>query len=276
MLEVPWPVTTVYRWPWQRVLFDPIRDANPFFHLFEALWMLAGRNDVAFPAMFVKRMAEFSDDGVMLNGAYGYRWRHHFGRDNLERVVRDLLADRDTRRAYLPIWDGTFDGWRETKDMPCNVGVNFRIRDEKLHMTVFCRSNDILWGCYGANAVHFAFLQEYVAAHVGVGLGPYTQVSDSFHAYCERPDWAKAALITGLDGPYPAYLPLLQAVERPEQIDADLTDFFSGELVRFRTLFFEEVVGPMSMAWTSRNPFLLERPDLDWHKAGRAWLQRRL
>src|SRR4051812_37796218 len=45
VLEHPEPVTTVYRKPWQRVLFDEVRDANPFFHFFESLWMLGGRND---------------------------------------------------------------------------------------------------------------------------------------------------------------------------------------------------------------------------------------
>ena len=41
-LEYPEPVCTVYERPLERVLFDAIRDANPFFHLMEALWMLAG------------------------------------------------------------------------------------------------------------------------------------------------------------------------------------------------------------------------------------------
>jgi hypothetical protein len=41
------PVVTCYSAPTQRVLFSPMRDANPFFHLMEALWMLAGRDDVA-------------------------------------------------------------------------------------------------------------------------------------------------------------------------------------------------------------------------------------
>ena len=44
----PEPVTTVCERPEERVLFHCERDANPFFHLFEALWMLAGRNDLAY------------------------------------------------------------------------------------------------------------------------------------------------------------------------------------------------------------------------------------
>ena len=33
----------------------------------------------------------------------------------------------------------------------------------KLCMTVCNRSNDMLWGAYGANVVHMSMLQEFVA-----------------------------------------------------------------------------------------------------------------
>lgn len=52
-------------------------------------------------------------------------------------------------------------------------------------MTVFCRSNDIIWGCYGANAVHFSMLQEYLATYIGCPVGIYQQVSVNWHAYVE-------------------------------------------------------------------------------------------
>ena len=85
IIEVPCPVTTTYLRPLRRILFDSVRDCNPFFHFFESLWMLAGRNDVAFVEKFNKRMATFSDDGSTLNGAYGYRWRRHFSyKENAE------------------------------------------------------------------------------------------------------------------------------------------------------------------------------------------------
>ena len=54
----PWPVATVYARPWERVLFDPVRDANPIFHLHEALWMLAGESDARWLDRFVKDFSE--------------------------------------------------------------------------------------------------------------------------------------------------------------------------------------------------------------------------
>ena len=52
--------------PCERVLLYPERNANPFFHLYESLWMLAGRNDVAGPARYAKNMNNYSDNGVTL------------------------------------------------------------------------------------------------------------------------------------------------------------------------------------------------------------------
>ena len=46
VIVFPDPVTTVYAKPCERVMFWSERDANPAFHLYEALWMLAGRDDV--------------------------------------------------------------------------------------------------------------------------------------------------------------------------------------------------------------------------------------
>ena len=71
VLQAPWPVTTVYQNPLERVVFWPERDANPFFHLYESLWMLAGRNDIAPLTRYAKNMANYSDDGETQHGAYG-------------------------------------------------------------------------------------------------------------------------------------------------------------------------------------------------------------
>lgn len=181
VLVMPEPVTTHYRFPQQRVLFDAARDANPFFHLFEALWMLSGADDIAVPAYFVKQMAEYSDDGVTQHAAYGKRWNRH---GQLERCLEHLRQDPDSRRAIISIWDATIDGFpHQSKDFPCNTTLKFWIDQGALNMVVFNRSNDIIWGCYGANAVHFSFLQEYMASLLRVNIGFYEQVSCDFHAY---------------------------------------------------------------------------------------------
>ena len=161
------PVTTMYMQPEERVLFWPERDANPFFHFYEGLWMLGGRNDVASLTRFVKRMSEFSDNGTTFHGAYGHRWRKHFGLDQLQMIISHFRNDPLCRRQVLQMWDPRCDLVLPGKDIPCNLEAHFLVRDSQLDMLVSNRSNDIIWGTYGANAVHFSMLQEFVAAAVG-------------------------------------------------------------------------------------------------------------
>lgn len=202
------PVMTTYEAPRNRVLVNMKRDANPFFHLFESLWMLAGRNDLAFPQKFVSTFGQFSDDGATLWGAYGYRWRNHFGYDQLKVIIEELKRNPSTRRAVLQMWDGgaawdTGDsdvtGRANTdmmqgdlniavsggKDVPCNTAAYFDTIGGKLNMTVTCRSNDAVLGAAGANVVHFSFLLEYMAFMTGLPMGVYRQFSNNYHLYTE-------------------------------------------------------------------------------------------
>ena len=239
-LEIPEPVTTVYERPWERVLLNPVRDANPFFHFFEALWILAGRDDVKFLTEFNKRMVDYSDDGVVFNAPYGYRLRHgilNAQHDQLARVIDILRGDPDSRQAVCQIWDED-DLYENTKDKACNMSIVFRIRNTpqchpQLHMTVYNRSNDMLWGAYGANMVQFSTVQEYVARHLGIALGPYTQVSNSFHVYLDGPGGSLWDRLVTLNAPFVEYpddtLVSMCQGNHPEQMihfDNDLELFF--------------------------------------------------
>jgi|TARA_R110000851_G_scaffold321714_2_gene487284 thymidylate synthase len=185
VLEASTPVTTTFQNPNERVLFSPERDAHPFFHFIESLWMLSGAKDVETVAFYVKRMETFSDDGETLWGAYGHRWRSYFHKDQIKMIIEALQRNPDDRRCVLQMWDANKDLGKAGLDVPCNTNIYFKIRDNKLFMTVCCRSNDIIWGAYGANAVHMSMLQEFIAGAVGVELGEYSQISDSYHAYQE-------------------------------------------------------------------------------------------
>ena len=197
-----YPVTTVYEKPDERVVFYPDRDANPYFHFMEGLWMIAGRNDVEWISRFNASIANYSDDGVTFHGAYGYRWRKHFGFDQIDIIAEQLRANPDDRRIVLQMWDPKVDLARGGKDFPCNTAIKFRIVDGRLDMTVENRSNDMIWGAYGANAVHFSMLQEYMAAKIGVSLGHYWQVSTNFHSYMDTLKKHSVLLLEKPSSPY--------------------------------------------------------------------------
>lgn len=252
MIEVPFPVTTVYEKPEQCVLFCQYRDANPYFHFFESLWMLAGKNDVEFVKNFAGNMAKFSDNSVTLHGAYGFRWRNHFKFDQLDFLIKEIRRNPDSRRLVMAMWDPASDIEGLSLDHPCNTHIYFRVRDGQLDMTVCNRSNDVIWGAYGANAVHMAMLQRYVAMKTEYAVGVYYQVSNSYHYYPEIDKQRRVVEdCAEIDDRYGevSHCQFLYFDETPAQWDMDLSAFFNGLYDQLMTIFFTETVIPMWNSW---------------------------
>lgn len=200
VLRFPTPVTTVWSQPANRIMWSANRDCNPMFHYAEAFWMLAGRNDVATVAKLSPNMLNYSDNQETLWGAYGFRWREHFGIDQISLIIDELKSNPTSRRCVLQMWDGQyFVGTSDLqnsdlivatsggKDVPCNTSIYFDPQDGVLNMTVCNRSNDMVFGAYGANVVHMSILHEYVAAQIGMQLGTYYQISNNLHLYLDVP-----------------------------------------------------------------------------------------
>ncbi len=298
VLKFDSPVSTLYTKPRERVLFWEKRDANPYFHLMESLWMLGGRMDVAFLAQFVKRMEEYSDDGETFHGAYGHRWRTLFGMDQLDSISGALKSNPSCRRQVLQMWDAGYDiDQPDKRDLPCNTHAYFQRNVEgALDMMVSNRSNDMLWGAYGANAVHFSMLQEYIAARIGCEVGRYWQVSFNMHAYTKILEQTKIQGLRLLVGgptkmdrldPYAAGavqpFPLVNG--SIDQWDEDLKIFLgsNGTAVGMRDRFFRRVAVPMMESHIhhrngDKNDALKRADDIvatDWRMACIEWLQRR-
>ena len=300
VLVSPVPVTTIYSHPLERVLFDEARDANPFFHVVESLWMLAGRDDLKTLTDYVSSFSNFSDDGKVIRGAYGARWRDWFYvpceeiRDQLPWAIARLKKDPNDRRVVIGMYDPPMDQKATdngSKDIPCNLSVAPWIdTDGKLSMTIFCRSNDIIWGAYGANAVHFSFLMEYLAAGIGVEVGTMYQVSNNYHGYLatiEKSDrWTNPYEFSYSHFPLAAFGDY--DVQNLKQFDEDLTIFFDEpSAVGIRSRFLRQVACPIVLSHQAyrnkKDPYrftkALEivnqcRAD-DWKAACIQWLSRR-
>ncbi len=283
------PVTTVYEKPAERVLFWEARDANPFFHLYESLWMLGGRRDVDSIAFYVDRMRTFSDDGSTLHGAYGHRWLFHFGFDQLAKIGEALRINPEDRRCVLQVWDAENDLAVSSKDIPCNTHAYFSVSYEgNLDMTVSCRSNDIIWGAYGANAVHWSMLQEYVAALAKRPVGTYYQVSNNYHAYTDvfQPlfDELMANHLAPFHSVYGSRIKPYPLVNTdPEEWGRDLESFLDEPAGKVRDPFFSCVAVPAHDAYRfHKDGSALEAlkqaekvQATDWRLAMVQWLQRR-
>lgn len=358
VLTIEEPMTITYERPIERVLFNIARDASPAFHLYEALWMLAGRNDLAPLQYYVSTFDSFSDDGEVLNGAYGYRWRHARSpetrippkfRDNndlhldqLNVLVEHLKQNPGSRRAVLQMWnveddllkigfglcqacDGEgsmmqqwgkeamlksrgralpFTDGRKgvyyvnaqgeeiglktiggpcskcggsgqesySKDVCCNLSVMFSLRtlsastggfvdgegagvEQVLDMTVTNRSNDMIWGMLGANIVHFSFLQEYMAARLGVQVGVYNHFTNNLHVYTER--WEPGKWLDGYGPNRDMHSPRIYSYEKDVKLVVPLVHdaaTFEEELPAFVTF----NAGAPQLEWRThwREPFL--------------------
>ena len=286
VLVMPSPVTTTYTHPQERVLFNANRNCNPFFHLMEGLWMLAGRNDVEWIGRYNTSFKKFSDDGETFHGAYGYRWRNFFKMDQINKVIGILKANPKDRRAVIQMWDAASDLGHDGKDFPCNLSMAFRVRDKVLDITVFNRSNDIIWGAYGANAVHMSMLQEYIAAHLGVGIGEYHQVSNNYHAYVDIMEKTGIPPHHPLDPYADGRVKPYQMITDPNTWDIDLLNFMMDPLGKqfYSNTFFYEVAQPVAMVQTLvKEKKLMNAAEMcsqikaqDWHKACKQWVARRI
>lgn len=301
VLEALEPFTTVYANPRNRVLMIPERDANPFFHLFESLWILAGRKDVAWLSQFNSNIANYSDDGEWFHAAYGRRLRHTYCVDQIEEVIVLLRRDPNTRRAVLVIWDPIQDLNADSKDIPCNDIITLKIRDGKLNMTVFNRSNDVIWGAYGANAVQFSMIQEYIAGMLNVEVGVYRQISDNMHIYLDNSqyDTLKNVHPSEYNGVYRNIdaSPIMNESKnwmRDLMVFMDMaepfnnkffdTTYFSPQnrgIVKFHNDWFANTVYPMFRVWKNHKKngngtsYLKNIEAEDWRIAATQWMTKR-
>lgn len=299
-LRIPEPTTITYERPTERVLFNQMRDANCFFHLYEAIWMLSGRNDVEPLAYYNSQIRQFSDDGLTFNGAYGYRWRGcGTGFDQIKEIVRQLKEDPDSRRCVLDMWNPGLDLFRNpNKDKCCNLCAVFSISEGRLNMSVYNRSNDLIWGTLGANVVHFSFLLEYVAAWLGLQVGKYHQISTDQHVYTDRfePEkWLAWYNDTSgfdgklsIDGDYSFTIKTIPLVKDPATFDRECAKFverhsrdaLAGD---YKEPFLELVAQPMMIAfhWHKRRDYSAALACIetvqsgDWRIAATNWLLKR-
>jgi thymidylate synthase len=174
---------TTLEQPLERYLFLPKRHNDVFAQFAEAMWVLAGRDDIAWLSRYLPRAPDYSDDGQTWHGAYGPRLRRWAGDvDQLDKVRRLLSEDQASRRAVMVLFDPVQD-FVDSKDVPCNNWLSWIARDGKLHLNAAIRSNDAMWGFSGANAFEWSILQELMAYWLELEVGSAKYFATSFHLY---------------------------------------------------------------------------------------------
>lgn len=276
-----------------RIILNPDRDANPFFHCMEFIWMMAGRNDLEWIWQFNKNIEQYAEPehgyayeksvykGRYFHGAYGHRWRKHFGFDQIENAVKMLIASQEDRRVTIATWDPAIDMGSIALDIPCNTQILFRAHEDTLDMMVINRSNDLIWGALGANIVHMTMLHELIASGADLKLGTYRVVSANLHVYekhwpllnkkVEAQAWAESMAQFNP-------MPLMEKGNTDIQgFLEDAENFCNGE-IRFNHWWFVHVAVPMRDAYLSkrnRDTHINHIKCPAWQQGARLWQERR-
>lgn len=116
-------------------------------------------------------------DGNKFHGAYGPRVRSHIGY-----IIDELTRDPSSRRALVNIWNKFLDEEPGMHDYPCTCILQFFIRNNKLEMQVYMRSNDF-WRGLAYDVFQFTQLQMSIAEALGIEPGFYRHTAGSMHIY---------------------------------------------------------------------------------------------
>lgn len=168
--------TIVISDPRQRLFYSEHRSYSLIYGIVEAYMLFNKTNHVATFAEYNKNILNYSDDGSHINSAYGYHIAEY-----IPLIVQRLKYDLGSRQAALNIYSTRY-GLMETKDVPCTLNLHFLVRENKLNLTVYMRSNDLFWG-FQYDVFMFTSLQEVVANELGLELGYYTHCPTSLHVY---------------------------------------------------------------------------------------------
>jgi thymidylate synthase len=151
----------------------------------EQVWFISGaRKPADFLRDFTKIWDIFTNPADVVTVAYGYRWRKHFGRDQLGLLVEHLKADPTSRHGVVITWDPASDGLGGTikKNVPCPFAFTVNIIGGRLNLHNIVRSNDMVLG-FPSDVAGFALLQCILAAKLGVRPGVYSHSISNAHMY---------------------------------------------------------------------------------------------
>ncbi len=88
----------------------------------EQIWFISGsRKPEDFLRDNTKIWDDFTNPNDVVTVAYGYRWRKHFGRDQLGKLIELLTKDPSSRHGVIVTWDPASDGLggMNKKNVPC-------------------------------------------------------------------------------------------------------------------------------------------------------------
>lgn len=183
--------------PIERICYIKTRKTNIIFNFAEVLWYLSGSNELSFIEYYAKSMRKYSENGITLKGtAYGPKI-FSYGREKInqwDRLIEIFKEDADSKRAFIAIFDPNETLLLKNIDVSCTIGLQFFIRNDALFLTTFMRANDAYRGMV-SDVFSFTFIQEMLAAQLGLKMGEYCHNAATVHVY-ETDHWKVEELLS--------------------------------------------------------------------------------
>jgi thymidylate synthase len=180
-------VSFVLQNPIDKVVTTTQRKFKQDYAEYEWEWYIKGDRDAKEISERAKIWKQMMIPGTTeVNSNYGYFWNYN---NQLLRVIDELKTNKQTRRAIL-VHYLLHELDRYKYDTPCNDVLNFYIKDDKLNMTVFARSIDLVYG-FCNDQYTFAKLMEYVSEKTGYEIGQMHWFVTNLHIYQRHFDLMK-------------------------------------------------------------------------------------
>jgi len=196
IIEIQEPNMNMYK--------NEVRSSPQKYIAGELLWYFSGTNLPNWIESNFKKAGEtwkklHNSDGTV-NSAYGYllfNEKNEHGYKQYEWAIESLKKDKDSRQAFMH-FNKPSHQFNGNKDQVCTLIALFHIRNNKLHMTLTMRSNDVIYG-FMTDFAFFNILHQQVYTHLkkyynDLEMGTYTHISHSMHLYSSEYDLVKNML----------------------------------------------------------------------------------
>ncbi len=158
------------------------RKFNPNYAVLEFLWYLSRDQSVRNISKIAHLWKDVRDSEGNVESNYG----SYIFPDQWNFVIEELRRDNDSRRATIEIAKPGHKK-KNQKDIPCTEYIHFLMRNDKLHLGSYMRSNDIIYGfcndVFVFCLIQQMMLNELSGSYPNLRLGHYFHHAGSLHLY---------------------------------------------------------------------------------------------
>ena len=194
----------------------------------ELAWTLGGNRSTKWLKKYTTIWNDFETEADYIETAYGHRWRHAFGVDQLMNIISKLEKDPSSRQQVLMTWNPHVDNVAEASNIPCPFTAVINIIDHKLNIHLTLRSNDVYLGL-PYDVMMYTLLGNALANELGVEAGELFYSIAHGHLY---------------DNQYNAAAEVLNSARKGEAFEIDL-DWSVNDILKDPSLYVAQAWGAL-------------------------------